>query len=443
MVRRKRRGRPARLLPAAGAAFFLLLACHQVAQAQPAAPREAQERRRWWEGEIQRHWESNLARFESYVAALNRFGGPSPAEWRKGVEALRALPAHLWAPDRELVERALSDPEARRELARRGRVYELGAVFTGEYDALRWQITWERIRELGPSAVEYVAETLLRQLLSTQRRTAWDGARFYLVESGEPGRTMALAAADMLAADLTQRAAAEATVVSHTDLSQVVQVLIAFGDETRAKVEALARHRCAHVRASVASALGEARDPAGFGLLAGLAVDPDWAVRATAAAALGLHRYARAEAARTLSARLAAESHPTVKLKILESMGMLQEPETVPPMLAALDQAEREWNSLMARLVTERRRLRLEEVEAAVRRQREEVAACRRAKVDAELLRALQRKEAELQPLLDASMEQKDLMQKLMLALWKVTDQRLNTPAKWRAWAESRPAPGR
>lgn len=423
MHRRPRRQFTRRFLSVAALAAFLGLACAHVAQAQEPDARAAL-----------RQWEETVGRFQVYISALNRFGHASPDEWSRAVQELRSLPPHLWAPDRELVDAAATSPSARRELHRRGQVYALGQVFSEDYDPIKWERAWTQLRELGDSAVDYAAELLLRQLLTAHRRKSWDPLRYYLIECGDRGRELTLRMVEAQAKEIAGRESAAGGIVPNASLNQCLQVLIGFGDQSRGRIQALARDRSPQVRATVAAALGESRDPAAFPILAGLAADPEWGVRATAAEGLGEHRYRRADAARTLSERLAVESNATVKLKILESMGRLRDRSTVEPMLAALEAAEKEWDALMKRMVAERERAGIPAIERQIRAQAEEALARKRRQVDPSLIREMQIREARVQPIVDASMAQKDLMQKLMYALWKVTDERLNTPAKWREW---------
>lgn len=432
MHSRFRRHYRRRFMPVAALAVFLGLACAHVAQAQEPDARAAL-----------RQWDSTIGRFQTYLAALNRFGSPSSDEWRHAIRELKTLPEHLWAPDKVFVDAALTSPAARRELHRRGQVYTLGQVFSEEYDAIKWERAWSQLRELGDSAVDYTSELLLRQLLTAHRREAWEPIRYYLIECGDRGRDFTLKMVESLVKDVAEReAAAGGGVVPNASLNQCLQVLIGFGDQTRGRIQALVRDRSPQVRATVAAALGDSRDPALFPALTALAADPEWGVRAAAAEGLGEHRYRRADAARVLSGRLAAESNATVKLKILESMGRLRDPSTIEPMVAALEATEKEWDALMKRMVTERERAGIPEIERQMKAQAMEVLAKKRRQVDPTLIREMQIREGRVQHLVDASMAQKDLMQKLMYALWKVTDARLNTPAKWRAWWTQEKAEG-
>jgi hypothetical protein len=119
-----------------------------------------------------------LEYYEVYVRALTRFGSTAPSEWRAGAAELRTLPATMSAAERDRVARATLDAEARQELYRRGRIFTLSQTFTESFDQRRWAAAWEELRGLGDDAVEHLADTLLRQLMTATRRDAWDHIRY-------------------------------------------------------------------------------------------------------------------------------------------------------------------------------------------------------------------------------------------------------------------------
>lgn len=389
-----------------------------------------------------------IEQFETYVRALNRFGSTAPSEWRAGTAELRSLPATFWEGERDLVSRASYDASAREELFRRGRIYSLTNTFTEPFDQRRWSAAWEELRGLGPDAVEYLADKLLRQLMSAARRDAWEDVRFYLVECGEPARAQTEEMVREAARQIAERYARTGAVVSNDSLVQFAVVLIGFGDASRGVVAGLARDPSAPVRAAAAEAYGVSRDPATTQALTGLLRDDDWSVRAAAATGLGLHRYQRELAAIVLTDRLAAEPNAAVRLKMLESLGALREPTSIGPMIGELGEAERRWNGTMREIERVRREHGMAGLEDEVRRIQKErpkdfEEVRRRIKAgqptgmsaaDREFIRLLAEKEALVQPYVDDAIGQKDYMQKLMYALWKVTAQRLNTPAEWRDW---------
>jgi hypothetical protein len=385
-----------------------------------------------------------LEEFRAYVRALKRFGSSDEAEWACGAAELRErVPAGAWKDVADLVERAPRDAAARRELARRGRVYELAQVFSEGYDARHWRRTWEEYRTLGPDAVDHLAEILLRQLLTMQRHDVWEPVRYYLVECGEPGLRQTQAMVQTLVNGVVRREAEGGAALPTAPLAQCLQVLINFGDVSREPILKLCAHDSAQIRGAAADALGASRDPSYAPTLAKLASDREWTVRAAAVEALGHQRYRRAESVALLGDRLSVESHPTVKLKIVESLGELRDASAVPRVLAELDAAERRWNELFGRVERERGRLGIAPLEKAAGAQQAEVDQGRRARVDHALARELRLKQDELQPHVDAAMAHKDFMDKLMYNLWKITGQKLNTPAKWRDWWSRRPGASR
>ena len=168
----------------------------------------------------------SVRQFQTYMTALNRFGSAKSAVWRQGINELRTLPAHLWKNDVSLVRQAPTSAVARRELYRRGQIYKLSLVFTERYNHVRWQRTWESLRGLGPDAVEYLCDKLVRQLLTATRRDVWDHVRFYLVECGEVARRQVGAMVDGLVADIAGRELGKGRLVSTDQLVQCLQVLI-------------------------------------------------------------------------------------------------------------------------------------------------------------------------------------------------------------------------
>lgn len=392
--------------------------------------------------------ESGLRYYEIYVRALNRFGSTVPAEWRTGGAELRSLPAWMWQDERDLVAIVTYDAPARAELYRRGRIHTLARTFTEAFDQRRWSAAWDELRGLGDDAVEFLADKLLRQLMTATRRDVWEHVRYYLVECGEPAREQTRAAVIELSKEIAARTSRTGAVVSNDNFVQCVMVLIGFGDASRDVVAATAGHASAPVRAAAAEAIGESRDPTYTDALTRLLVDDDWMVRAAAAGGLGLHRYQRELVSTVLTGRLPAEPNVTVKQKMLESLGQLREPMSIGPMVGELNEAERRWNRIMqkierirrehdmATLETEVRRIQKERPKdyEEMRRRIKEGKPTKMSAADRDILRRYAEKEALVQPHVDEAIGQKDHMQKLMYALWKVTDQRLNTPAEWRDW---------
>ena len=284
--------------------------------------------------------------------------------------------------------------------------------------------------------------------MTATRRDAWEHVRYYLVECGEPAREQAQEMVRRLSEEIASRAARTGAVVSNDHFVQVVMVLISFGDASRDRVAALTRHASEPVRAAAAEAIGESRDPTYTESLMSLLSDDAWIVRAAAATGLGSHRYRREISSTVLTERLAIEPNATVKQKMLEALGMLREPMSVGPMIGELNEAERRWNEIMksidrirqengmAALETEVRRIQKERPKdfEEVRQRISEGKPTGLSAADRDLIRRLAEKEALVQPHVDGAMEQKDFLQKLMYALWKVTGRRLNTPAEWRDW---------
>ena len=270
--------------------------------------------------------------------------------------------------------------------------------------------------------------------MTATRRDAWEHVRYYLVECGEPAREQAQEMVRRLSEEIASRAARTGAVVSNDHFVQVVMVLISFGDASRDRVAALTRHASEPVRAASTST----HSPQA--LTVGQPVT-------TLGASAGEVAPARTRRP-VLTERLAIEPNATVKQKMLEALGMLREPMSVGPMIGELNEAERRWNEIMksidrirqengmAALETEVRRIQKERPKdfEEVRQRISEGKPTGLSAADRDLIRRLAEKEALVQPHVDGAMEQKDFLQKLMYALWKVTGRRLNTPAEWRDW---------
>lgn len=286
-----------------------------------------------------------------YVEALLLCGSPAPADWDKARRALEVLqPYHVFREDPDLIRAfRAGDERARRELGRRGKILQALAVLWGRYDKDAWDEARRSLLDEGEPGQVLLATTLLQRLLSEQFRVeevpdAQNPAlrqvrdvsvhlRYQIVESGPVALETAAALADALA-----RETPSTPLFRHEDLTQVLLVLIQFGDRGRPKVEELAGHPNPNVRRVVARALGEGRDPAGLPLLARmLAGDAEWAVRAGAAQGLGRMAPARGAAGRVLVERLRAERDRTVRLAILEALGELHYEEAVPDLMAILE----------------------------------------------------------------------------------------------------------
>ncbi|HXG62072.1 MAG TPA: HEAT repeat domain-containing protein [Planctomycetota bacterium] len=286
-----------------------------------------------------------------YVEALLLCGSSAPADWDRARRALEILqPYHVFREDPELIRAfRAGDERARLELGRRGRILQALSVLWGRYDKDAWDEARRTLLDEGEPGQVLLATTLLQRLLSEQFRVeevpdARNPAlrqvrdvsvhlRYQIVESGPVALETAVALADALAKDTPAT-----PLFRHEDLTQVLLVLIQFGDRGRPKVEELAGHPNPNVRRVVARALGEGRDPAGLSLLARmLAGDAEWAVRAGAAQGLGRMAPARAAAGRILVERLREERDRTVRLAILEALGELRYEEAIPDLMAMLD----------------------------------------------------------------------------------------------------------
>lgn len=351
------------------------------------------------------------AHFETYVEALKGFGGRDPAEWTRSVAKLRAIPEHFWKEEAPLTADAVMAGEAgaaaRIELARRGRVYDLVRVFGRAYDPPKWEAAWGELKVLGTSAYEYLGEQLLQQLMSVQRRGAWDGVRYYLVELGDVGLelTAAFYAEISKEADAVAKMNKDALFVHEEMAAQVLQVLIAFGDKARPKVREAGLHRNLYLRRASARAIGASADPTCLPLLSTLAGDVVPEVRAVAYEGMGRMRYAKEKAGEAVLAGLSGERESVAREQALTALGDLRYRPAVPTLLAHLDAAEAAWNRCMEVLSV---KLKKTATPAEIDRYRDAMN--------------------------DAQDVKNHYLEAVTVSLMKITGVKKRKPADWRAW---------
>lgn len=245
----------------------------------------------------------NAARYEEYVDALTLFGDRDASGWLIGAERLRKLDREsaLSDDDRRLLIQ-FGDPNpktaasARTELARRGSILTLLKLYDLKYakggtpqpiDYRQWETAMEELQKLSVNndAINLLVDMLARRLIDERFISQHYYIRNIMVKIGKP-------AADLLAHFAGELAARIEPGKLHgryeNALVQSLVILSLMGDDGRSIISAFARHEKAAVRAAVAPALGETRDPADIDILDRLlSADTEWEVRARAAEALG------------------------------------------------------------------------------------------------------------------------------------------------------------
>ena len=284
------------------------------------------------EPEILRHYVKQL---REYIDALLILNSPNALDWKKGKRTLEILsPFHVFDEDPELIERFRngSDP-ARRELGRRGVALHSIMVFYDPFDRKRWEDARKALLALGEPGKVLITRTLIGILLNGQYQNVWVHIRYNLVETGP----FALETVVAVANEVAKRTPANMPVFRFDDLTQLLLVIIGFGDLGRPHFRPFATHPKANVRRAVSKALGEALDDVSLPTLIGYVErDPDWTVRTQAAQALGRMKTVWKEAGKVLTARLYKERDRTVRGELLLAIGDLNYYPAIPDLMKAL-----------------------------------------------------------------------------------------------------------
>jgi hypothetical protein len=273
-------------------------------------------------------------RFERYVAALLRCNGTSVQDWVEAKKELELLhPYHVFDDDPALIEAfRQGDEKARLSLGGRGLLLHSVEVFGQPYDKDKWEAARVALVASGKPGQVILVTTLLTLLMNGRLREVWPHLRYHLIETGP----MALETSAAVARDLSEKLPGDKPLIRLDTISQVIAVLIGFGDGGRPFVEELARSPKLNVRRAVCAAVALARDDTFTTYLVKIvSSDPEWIVRASAAEALG--RMVPATAGPVLVDRMKKEPDPIVLKVILEAIGNLHYEEAVPVLIRSLD----------------------------------------------------------------------------------------------------------
>jgi hypothetical protein len=305
--------------------------------------------------EILRQYSKQL---QQYTDALLLCGSASPADREEARRKLALLhPFTVFAEDRELIARfGQGDDAARRELARRGGVLHAISVFWHpQYQKAKWEEAQKTLMQAGEPGQVLLVTTLLQRLLSEHYRVeevteTQNNApvkkirdisvhlRYHLVEAGPIALETTIGMTEKMADDVPRT-----PVFKHEDLTQLLLVLIGFGDQGRPTVRKLSEHPNANVRRTVARAIGEGADAASAPQLQRLVAEaPEWEVRAAAAEACGRLGGARQTLGPVLVGRLGQERDPLVQRRVIRAIGDLMYADGVPDLIRLLDVPSRE-----------------------------------------------------------------------------------------------------
>ena len=316
------------------AALWALAAC-----GGPSRPQDASEQAQVpLDPLLLKHYTKTLRQYTDTLLLCN---SPLPADWDKAVRQFDALkPFKAFDDDPRLIDEfRRGSANARQDLGRRGVILSAMAVFDEKYDKRRWDDARGMLTAAGEPGQVLLLKTLFGMLLNGQRSDVWVHVRYQIVEAGP----FALETAGGLAERLAQDCPADMPIFRGDDLTQVIQVLIGFGDGGRPTLDALAKHSKSNVRRCVARAIGEAADGTAAPILIRLfSQDPEWTVRTAAAQAAERMASARDLVGPALVARITKEVDRLVLRVVFVAIGQLHYDEAVPVLVAALEHPSRE-----------------------------------------------------------------------------------------------------
>lgn len=274
-----------------------------------------------------------------YIDALMMLDSPNPRDWADGKRKIEAMNFSYFKEDRFYFQQfcegdAVVAENARKELARRGKMLNYVLVFTKGYAPATWEHARTEMLKLGEGAPEFLTISLLKLLRNGRFKLTWPQIRFQLIAVGD----VALETSSVLARQLAEEVTSTAIAKWEVDLVQIVMVLIGFGEKGRPVVQELARHKTWNVRKVVAKAIGESIDVTGADIaIEYVKNDPEWQVKAAAAEALGHLKAARNEVGPVLIECMKAEKDPFVRKVILQAIGRTQYLGAIPFLMNVLD----------------------------------------------------------------------------------------------------------
>lgn len=322
-------------------------------------------------------WEKIRRDTERYALALQGLMSEDPkdqAEALRVAEELRHVeiyPSRKGAPpprltdrgDRRLLEIARGkDPEAskaaRRELARRARVFLNCLIFTEPFDIVRWNAAKTELLKLGDDAKISMAFALLAVLMDARRRMDWEYARLFFAELGGIGAEVLEATWDRYLREAIPPD--DALLFPHMEKPiQLFMTMIQLIRYTREKFLQIARGQKAWQRRCVAEAIGRSREVTLLPVLQDYTKDARVLVRATAYSALGRMNWARGEAGAALEDALGRETDPFGLMYVVDALVKLEKRDIVPRLIPLLDRSDYELvravMQALARLTGERR----------------------------------------------------------------------------------------
>lgn len=282
-----------------------------------------------------------VSSLKQYIDALLLAGSLQPSDWEESRKKLTQLgPFFVFNEDPALVRRFREgDDAARRELARRGQILHAITVFSQGYDRDKWEQARKTLVEAGEPGKVLLAVTLLQLLLNGQNQSVWIHLRYQLVAAGPVSLETAIGLSERLIQDMPK----DTPIFKIDDLTQVLLVICGFGDAGVPYLEKLGRHEKPNVRRTVARTLGEALEASSVGVLVALLADEkEWTVRAAAAESMGRMTPARARAGAALVDRVGRERDMLVLRMVVSSIGLLGYYAGIPVLMRALDVPNRE-----------------------------------------------------------------------------------------------------
>jgi hypothetical protein len=299
--------------------------------------------------------------FKQYVNALLLLNNPDPQDWARAWTEIDVLYPYAVAVDERapkdnprqlgLIEKARAgDDVARRELGRRGQIYDTYMVYWRPFNRAAWNAarsTIERLSIDGDGTL-YLAQILLQMLINGQFRESWPELRYQICQLGDHALPLLEGVIDAKV-----KATPGTVIFKEDDLIQLFATIVQFGDRGAPMVKKLISHPNHNVRKAVARAIGETKEVRYLAELNGLLREESspnsWIVRAAAANAFENFESARKVAGPMLLSALKAEAsrrddtRGIIIVRIYGALGRVHYVDAVPELVKDLDVPNVEW----------------------------------------------------------------------------------------------------
>jgi len=137
-------------------------------------------------------------KLKEYINALVLFETPNPSDWQIAKKRLEKFRYLMSSYEKSLLVKSLQSQEARKELARRGRILKLVGEFA-KFKTSTWDAAREQLLALGDDAKALLVNTLFLALMQESRRHLWRSIRrqLYILKAVKATIRAAKSLADM------------------------------------------------------------------------------------------------------------------------------------------------------------------------------------------------------------------------------------------------------